>query len=349
MDVDERLDDLIPTLNRGSMPRATLEAMCRVRRGKLAVEFVVIDNGSTDDTAAVLDEFRAKLPLTCLREPAAGKSRALNRALRDVELGDIVLFTDDDVTPDASWFEAIIAASARWPQHSVFGGRIDPVWPTNVAVPFWAADRNIQCMAFSAHHISDREGPYPPAADPFGPNYWVRRGALAGLTFREDLGPHPRRRTLGDETEFLRQLRGNGFQPIYCASARVQHRIEPERTSEWAIYRRAFQFGRGAVHVGAMPEAATRQWSLPVWHLRLASNIAMGAWQVLNAALDPDEKLRFARVVARTVTLAKNVEALRCAALDAVGRGAKAMAPQRRGAVGTTPNFAAVGSLEHVA
>ncbi|HKO89778.1 MAG TPA: glycosyltransferase family 2 protein, partial [Polyangiaceae bacterium] len=191
---------LMPTFNRAAILRETLQAMCRVRRGSLAVEFVVIDNASTDDTPTVLREFAGQLPLRCLREPAAGKSRALNRALREVKLGQLVVFTDDDVTPDPTWFEAIVAVSQRWPEHSVFGGRIDPTWPSGVTLPFWAADRNIQQLAFSAHHISDREGPYPALAEPFGPNFWVRREALAGLKFREDLGPHPRRRTLGDET-----------------------------------------------------------------------------------------------------------------------------------------------------
>lgn len=310
---------LMPTFNRASVLRATLEAMCQVRRGSLSVELVVIDNGSTDDTPAILKELSSRLPLTCLRETLPGKSRALNRALREVKLGDIVLFTDDDVTPDAAWFEAIVSVSRRWPQHSVFGGRIDPTWPSGVAIPYWAADRSIQQLAFSAHHISDREGPYPANQEPFGPNFWVRGSALAGLEFREDLGPHPQRRTLGDETEFLRQLRRKGFPPIYSASARVLHRIEPERTTAPAIYRRAFQYGRGTVHVAGMPEESLRLKSKLAWHLRVLSNIMVGAWQLLGAALDPDEKLRFARVVARTLTLAKNLEALRWSVLVAVG------------------------------
>lgn len=87
-------------------------------------------------------------------------------------------------------------------------------------------------IASSAHHVSDREGLHPARLEPFGPNFWERRSALAGVEFRADLGPHPSRRTLGDEGELLRQLRRRGFIPIYSPSSRVAHCIEPERTTE---------------------------------------------------------------------------------------------------------------------
>lgn len=311
---------LMPTFNRAKMLRTTLEALCQVRMANLSVEIVVIDNGSTDETQRVLAELSGRLPLRRIHEPKSGKSNALNRALREVALGDIVLFTDDDVTPDASWFEAVIAACRRWPDHSVFGGRIDPAWPNAVPVPSWATDKYIQAIAFSAHHISDREGPYPPTAEPFGPNFWARRAALAGVAFRSDLGPHPTRRTLGDESEFLRQLRRRGFPPIYVPTARVAHRIEPERTTEAALFRRALQSGRGTVHVVGMPEAQLLEKSRAAWQLRIASNIGVSALQLLGAALEPEERLRFNKVFGRAVTFAKNLEALRWSVRDALER-----------------------------
>jgi hypothetical protein len=210
----------------------------------------------------------------------------------------------------------------------VFGGRIDPGWPKGVPVPFWAADKSVQLIAFSAHHMSEREGPYRADADPFGPNFWVRREALAGLAFRADLGPHPTRRTLGDETEFLRQLRRKGFTPIYTPSARVVHRIEPERTTELAIYRRAFQNGRGNVHVEGMPERSLLERSRAAWHLRIASNLAVGGWQLLGAALEPDEKQRFSKLFNRTFTFSKNLEALSWSARGALARARSGAKPR---------------------
>jgi glycosyltransferase involved in cell wall biosynthesis len=305
---------LIATRDRADVLEVTLEAMCRVRREALCVEFVVVDNGSTDRTSAVLKAFEGRLPLRVLNEPTAGKCHALNRALKGVALRDIVVFTDDDVTPDAAWLENIVATCERWPAHSVFGGRIDVEWPVQVAIPGWAKHQKIQQMAFSAHHVSEREREYAPRTEPFGPNYWVRRTALAGVEFCTGIGPHPTRRTLGDETHFLRLLRGRGFTPVYTPSARVGHRIEVERTTREAIYRRSFQYGRGYIYSEGLPEDFLRQRSRAAWHLRLMSNVGVGALGVVRAALEPDEDLRFLKVVTGLTTLAKNVEALRASA-----------------------------------
>jgi glycosyltransferase involved in cell wall biosynthesis len=325
---------LMPTRNRANVLRTTLEAMCRVRRDGLSVELVVVDNGSTDGTADVLREFESRLPLKALREPTAGKCRALNRALHELELGDIVVFTDDDVTPDESWLEAIVSVCERWPKHSVFGGRVDVEWPSGVPAPSWAKHKGIQQMAFAAHHIGEREGEYPPELEPFGPNYWVRRHVLAGVQFLESIGPHPTRRTLSDETHFLRQLRRRGLAPVYSRSARVRHRIEPERATKEAVYRRAFQYGLGMVHTQGMPEESLRRRSRAAWQLRLASNVGVGALAVLGAALEPDENRRFARLVSGLVTLAKNVEALR-STIRGSWSGASEPALKNVGASGT--------------
>jgi hypothetical protein len=97
------------------------------------------------------------------------------------------------------------------------------------------------------------------------------------------------------------------------------HRIEPERTTEAAVYRRAFQSGRGTVHVAGIPEAALLKRSRAAWHLRIASNVGIGVCQLLRAALEPDEKQRFTKLYNRTFTFSKNLEALRWAARVALG------------------------------
>jgi glycosyltransferase involved in cell wall biosynthesis len=318
---------VIPTFNRASILRETLEAMCQVRTGNLSVSFVVVDNASTDDTPEVLRQFAQRLPLTLLHEPTPGKCNALNLALRAAPLGEIVVFTDDDGTPDAAWFEEIAATCRRWPSHSVFGGRIDPAFPSSVSKPFWSADKRIQAIAFTAHHISDREGPYPDMFEPFGPNFWVRRSALAGFEFRGDLGPHPTRRTLCDESEFLRRMRRQGHTPVYTPNARMVHRVQSERMTELALYRRGYQHGRGTLHLGCMPEPNLLKKSRAAWHLRIVSNVGVSAWQMLGAALEPEENVRVTKLFAKALTLGKNIEALCWSAKSALGRGPESYSP----------------------
>jgi glycosyltransferase involved in cell wall biosynthesis len=303
---------LVPTRNRATILKETLEAFCRVRRNGLEVEFLVIDNGATDATADVLREFASRLPMRVLYEARPGKCNALNLALREVELGQIVVFTDDDVTPDAGWLEAIVEACGRWPRHSVFGGRVEIEWPCGVALPSWVRQPQIQQMAFSAHRLGAREGEYPNGLEPFGLNFWVRREALEGASFFEGIGPHPTRRTLGDETLFLRQLRARGFIPLHVPGVAVKHRIEADRVTRAAVYRRSIQFGRGCVHSECMPEQHLRQASSKGWALRILLNVAMGSLSAVAATLEPNEDRRFSKLVSELMTLGRNLEALSC-------------------------------------
>ena len=91
---------LMSTFNRADALRSTLEAMCHLRTKAMSVDLVVVDNASTDGTPRVLRDFAERLPLRSLHETRPGKSNALNRALETAPPGDIVLFTNDDVTPD---------------------------------------------------------------------------------------------------------------------------------------------------------------------------------------------------------------------------------------------------------
>jgi glycosyltransferase involved in cell wall biosynthesis len=62
-----------------------------------AWELILVDNGSTDETAAVVSEFikTSDVRATYLFESASGKSNALNASL-EIAKGQILAFTDDD-------------------------------------------------------------------------------------------------------------------------------------------------------------------------------------------------------------------------------------------------------------
>lgn len=87
-----------------------------------------------------------------------------------------------------------------------------------------------------------------------------------------------------------------------------------------ALYRRAYQSGKGTVHVTGMPEQTLRQKSRAAWHLRVASNVGVSTWQMLCAALEPEENVRVTKLFTKALTLGKNVEALRWSAKVALAR-----------------------------
>lgn len=63
----------------------------------------MVDDGSTDDTAAVVMQFP---DVRLIRQANAGPAAARNRGAR--EPGAIVLFTDDDCIPEPDWLERMI-------------------------------------------------------------------------------------------------------------------------------------------------------------------------------------------------------------------------------------------------
>src|SRR5271155_3947275 len=101
-DVDATV--LIPTRNRADHIAKSLTSVLEAaRRTPFTVEVLVVNNGSTDDTASVLEDFAAEWPvLRMVDDPVPGKSGVLNRTLGLVK-GRVVVFTDDDVHVPESW------------------------------------------------------------------------------------------------------------------------------------------------------------------------------------------------------------------------------------------------------
>jgi glycosyltransferase involved in cell wall biosynthesis len=74
-------------------------------------ELIVVDNGSVDHTAAVIQEFvrTASIPSQYVFEPRLGKSNGLNTAIA-LARGQILAFTDDDCYPAADFLTRIWTA-----------------------------------------------------------------------------------------------------------------------------------------------------------------------------------------------------------------------------------------------
>ena len=235
---------LIATYNRAAVLSQTLEAFTAVDRTGIDCSIVIIDNNSTDNTAEVVKEYEAQLPLSYLREPRPGKNCALNKALRECVLKDIVVFTDDDVTPTRNWLQEIVSSVRKWPRIAVFGGKVELTWPDNKQ-PEWAVRDWMMGFAFTRHDYAEAEAFYKPPDCPFGPNFWVRKVVFQKVPFfDETIGPRPRGRIMGSETSFSRNLQEHGFPILYYPGAEVYHRILREACTLPWLRRRAFTMAR---------------------------------------------------------------------------------------------------------
>ncbi len=93
---------IVCTRNRAHALGRCLKHIAEIR-ADFPWEVIIVDNGSTDGTAAVIEDNKKAIraPLTYILEPIAGLGRARNRGL-SVATGRLISFTDDDcyVQPD---------------------------------------------------------------------------------------------------------------------------------------------------------------------------------------------------------------------------------------------------------
>lgn len=113
---------------------------------------------------------------------------------------------------------------------------MDLVYPPGT--PDWLRDPTHPALNFARFSFDRPEGLI--GLPPNGPNLALRRSALAGLRFREDIGPDGTRDyAIGSETELLDRLRARGAATIYVPGAVVHHVVQPRQLAtcglRWAL------------------------------------------------------------------------------------------------------------------
>lgn len=240
------LSVLVATRDRASSLASTLASLTASDTAGLDWEILVVDNGSSDETPAVLADFASRLPLVGLAEPRAGKNRALNRALERAR-GRLLVFTDDDVVVAPRWLAAFARAAGRWPAAGGFGGPIEPRFPPGT--PGWIAAPDF-VLASEAFGRRSRQPEGPTAALPFGANLALRAALFEGLRFDEAVGPVAGASyAQGSEWALLTRLRAQGVGFVHVPDAAVVHRILPHQVEvEWLLGR-AERIGRGSARI----------------------------------------------------------------------------------------------------
>jgi len=268
---------LIATRNRPASLAATLTHVAgQTGLDRVDWEVVVVVNGSHEDTESVLRAAQPSLPLRWIRETRPGKSVALNRAL-DIAGGELIAITDDDVVPDPRWLSDLLAAAGRWPDHAVFGGPIDPLFPRDT--PAWIRDHPNGNMWFSRFVRPQLEGPLPSEDLPYPPNLALRARVIRAVRFNEEMGPMPGDYPLGCELELIRRLIARGERAVYVPSARLQHVVREEQTNEQWLLQRCFRAGRGLVRWYWHSDAASIQLlgrPLRLWRALVAGWVRHG-------------------------------------------------------------------------
>jgi glycosyltransferase involved in cell wall biosynthesis len=128
-----RVSFLIPAYNEAATLRDVLE---RVDALELDKQLIVVDDGSTDDTPAIVERWAADHPdVVYVRQPNRGKGAAIRAAIEHVD-GDIAVIQDADMEYDPEDVPALVEPILRGAADVVYGSRLSGGRPQR-AYLFW--------------------------------------------------------------------------------------------------------------------------------------------------------------------------------------------------------------------
>lgn len=210
---------VVCTHNGRRVIRECLEALTRVEYPRL--EIIVVDDGSTDGTAAVVQEY----PFRLIQTPNRGLSSARNTGLA-AAMGEIVAYIDDDAHPDPHWLHYVASTFLRTTHAAVGGPNIPPRDEHPVAA----------CVANAPGgpvHVllSDSEAEHIP-----GCNMAFRKACLEAIG-----GFDPQFQIAGDDVDVCWRLQERGWTLGFHPAAVVWHH---RRSSVRAYWKQQVGYGR---------------------------------------------------------------------------------------------------------
>jgi GT2 family glycosyltransferase len=196
-----RFSIVVCSYNGSRTIRKTLDGIGRLEYPNF--EIIVIDDGSTDATAAIAASYNCRLIST----KNAGLSSARNVGLRAAS-GEIIAYLDDDAVPDSNWLH-YLAASFRKTKHAAIGG--PNIAPSDENIVADCVDKAPGCPTHVL--LTDELAEHIP-----GCNMAVRKSCLEAVG-----GFDPVFRSAGDDVDLCWRLQQNGWTLGFSPGAMVWH------------------------------------------------------------------------------------------------------------------------------
>jgi len=254
-----RLSVAIPTYNRRPLLERVVAAVLDQTLPADRYELLVVDDGSTDDTAQFGASLSERANVRFLRGEHGGPAPARNLAIREAA-GDVVVFTDDDCLVPVDWLERLADGYARHPEVVGVGGRLVPNAKALAASGVARYEALQSLCVFGAGEDEALGGFDCPAGGTNNMSY--RRETLLEMGgFDESFGP----RVWGEDADLKRRITQAGGRLLYVPVTAVHLRDY----SLGAFVRQSVQRGRSETHFRTRHEGG-RGWANLLRRLALA-------------------------------------------------------------------------------
>ena len=242
---------IISTRNRAESLQRTLRAVEQVQT-RADWELVVVNNGSTDETATILDSFATSscLNLLVIQESTPGLANARNAGVRAAS-GEILIFTDDDCLPATDFIETTKLVFDEDARIGFSGGRIllhDP------------SDQPITIQeSMTREEIAP--GQFIEAGLIQGANFAFRRSALLQIGgFDPFFGAGSFYAV--EDIDSVARVSAAGWHGVYDPRPLVYHHHGRKTLADATALEKTYARGRGAYYVKCM---LGKSWSIDAW------------------------------------------------------------------------------------
>lgn len=247
---------IFPTRNRAELLAFALNSIVNQTLSSDRFEVIVVDNGSTDNTAKTTDRFTERLTnLRYIYDAEPGLHTGRHRGMLE-STGNILVFADDDIEAFPTWL-ASIEEAFQDPNVAMVGGNNLPKFletPPKWLVSLWeqpAIYGGKALPALSVLQLPESTGEFNPHYV-WGCNFSIRKGVLLEAGgFHPDGMPMELIRFRGDgETHVSRYVEESGLKCMFHPEASVYHKVTPSRMTKAYFYQRGFNQGISDSYTG---------------------------------------------------------------------------------------------------
>lgn len=235
---------IIPTRNRSLLLQKTLESLTMQTFSMEKFEVIVIDNGSIDDTKAIVESFDGQLKLQYHYDDRPGLHVGRHDGMK-LSQSNLLAFADDDIEAFPTWLEGIYE-SFQDSNTVLVGGKNLPKYESQP--PFWILEKWYQlhdhghCVPELSILDFGDEIKDIPANYVFGCNFAIRKGILQDAGgFHPDGMPFEMIQYRGDgETYVSQYISNHNLKTIYNPKASIFHFVPNSRLTLDYFKKRAF-------------------------------------------------------------------------------------------------------------